>query len=194
MPVVTQGVAGEDQDGVPDQAAERGEGAERQQRHPVDAGRDGDQRAYARDQPADQDGDRSVPGEPVDGRVDVVSVDQRHPLGDPAQPVGPDGSAEPVEQARTGQGTGGGPQDGGDDTVRGVGAGRGEAGQRQDHLTGDRREDVLQQDGQEDSRPADGLHQGGDPVDDRVDPTHGVMTSVCSVRCAGPGGPGAVRQ
>ena len=89
VPLRAQHVAGDDQGAVPEQAAGEGVADEGQQRHPVDAGRDRDQAADARHQPAQEDRAATVAAEPVDRALDVVGPHQRQPLRGRHHPLQP---------------------------------------------------------------------------------------------------------
>ena len=129
----------------------------------MDTGRDGDQAADTGDDAADEDRDVPEPVEPVQGTVDVLALGEPHLLGDRAEPVGADHGTQPVQQPGTDHRTGGGP---GERRERvHVPLGGREAGERQDHLAGDRGEDRLDEDRQADAGGADGLHERDEPVE-----------------------------
>lgn len=97
VPPLTESVAGDHEDGVPDQAPRSGQRQERHEAHPLQPRRDRDQAAKDRDHPAKEDGLAAVAGEPRLGPVDVVQLHQRQPVDDGPQSLPADQEADVVQ-------------------------------------------------------------------------------------------------
>lgn len=101
VPAFAETVARHDEHRVPDQAARGRERQERQYAHPFETRRDRDETAKDRDHPAEEHGLASVPLEPRLGAIDVVELDEGHPVHDRPQPLAPDEDSDVVEHRRT---------------------------------------------------------------------------------------------
>ena len=101
----------------------------------------------------------AVPGEPRLRLVEVLALEQRHPVDEPPQPDASGARAGLVQQQRPEHR----PDGGRDDHQREVhAAARGEvAGEGEHDLAGDRREDVLGEDEDADADLAQGVHHVG---------------------------------
>jgi hypothetical protein len=94
LPVLPEQIAGQYEREVPDQAAGEWCRRGRSHRHPLHAGRDGDQAAEERDHPAVDDRLDAVTGEPLLGLLQIGDLDERQPGGQRQRAVPADQGAE----------------------------------------------------------------------------------------------------
>ena len=130
----------------------------------MQAGRHRDQAPEEREHPAEEDCLGAVPAEPCLGALEVALVHQRQPLPHREDPLATPGGAQDVEDEGADHRAGRGPHDGRGE--REAAATGGEAGQRQDDLARQRREDVLQRDQQAGAEPAQPVHHVDHPPGD----------------------------
>src|SRR5690606_22313215 len=194
-----------DPDAVPDQRPERRVRGEDDQRHALDARGHRDEGAHDRHAPAEEDGEAAPAVEERLGLVEVLGVDERHLLEDPPGAAPAESGAQPV------------PDPGADDAAQRRGDQRppeahpavvGEEPRAgQDRLGRDRREEVLDEDGEPDADLAHRVDERQHPPDEAlVVPGHartsrlheatryGASASpprrLAGVRRRGPAGPG----
>ncbi|ELP62464.1 hypothetical protein STRTUCAR8_03421 [Streptomyces turgidiscabies Car8] len=103
-----------------------------------------------------------MPQEPRLGLLDVRHLDQRQPAGEGDGAVTAEQRADPVQGERADDRARGGPEQRGDQAH--LSGARRETGERQDHLARQRREEVLQRDGEAGAGGAQRVHEVGDPL------------------------------
>ena len=159
VPVVAGGVAEADEDGVPDAAADGGERHEPGDGHALDAGRDRHDAADQRDEPPQQHDLVAVPGEEHLTAGEVAGREEEEPPlgGQVLEALPPEQLPDEVEHQRAHHRADGGRHPGGDEVE--VALGRREAGEGEDDLRRDRRDDVLEGDQRADP-------EGPEPLDD----------------------------
>jgi hypothetical protein len=124
----------------------------------------GDEAAEDRHHATEEHRGGAVSREPVLGPVDVLDVDERHPDRKGPHAPAAEKRPQPVQRDSADQRAEGGPQQSlGEREVPLAG---GEPGQGQDHLAGQRGEQILQGDGQAGTRPAHPLHEVDRPSGD----------------------------